>query len=93
MGALMEKLFGPGGTPLVEVDTTGACSSECCDEVEVVSSSSSEPQSGVTHASAHAVTDSYNTSPDIENIPCESGTCAVGPKVSQTSGGQQGMKL
>ena len=93
MGALMEKLFGPGATPLVEIDTTGACSSECCDEVEVVSSSSSEPQSGVTHASAHAVTDSYNTIPPIENIPCSSGTYAVGLGASQTSGGQQGMKL
>ena len=93
MGALMEKLFGPGATPLVEIDTTGACSSECCDEVEVVSSSSSEPQSGVTHASAHAVTGSYNTIPPIENIPCSSGTYAVGLGASQTSGGQQGMKL
>ena len=93
MGALLEKLFGPGATPLVEIDTSGACESECCDSVEVISSSSSEPQSGVTHASAHAVTDSYNTITDIENIPCSSGTYAVVQGPYQTSGGQQGMKL
>ena len=92
MGALITKLFAPGSTPLVEIDTTGACSSECCDEVEVVSSSSSSSEPH-THASAHAVTDSYNTIPDIENIPCSSGTYAVGLGASQTSGGQQGMKL
>ena len=90
MGALMEKLFGPGATPLVEIDTTGACASECCDEVEVISSSSSEPH---THASAHAVTDSYNTIPDIENVPCSSGTYAQALGPSQTSGGMPGMKL
>ena len=84
----MEKLFGPGATPLVEIDTTGACSSECCDEVEVISSSSNEPH---THASAH---ESYNTMPpDIENVPCSSGTYAVAPKVCQTSGGMPGIKL
>ena len=83
----MEKLFGPGATPLVEIDTTGACASECCDEVEIISSSSSEPH---THASAH---ESYNTiPPDIENV-CSSGTYAVGLKASQTSGGRPGMKL
>ena len=96
MGALMEKLFGPGATPLVEIDTSGACESECCDSVEVISSSSSEPQSGVTHASAHAVTDSYNTIPDIENvshIPCSSGTYAVVQGPYQTCGRMPGMKL
>ena len=87
MGALLPKMFGPGATPLVEVDTTGACSFECCDEVEVISSSSSEPH---THASAH---ESYNTiPPDIENT-CESGTYAVGLKASQTSGQKMDMKL
>ena len=87
MGAFMEKLFGPGASPLVEIDTTGACASECCDEVEVVSSSSSEPH---THASAH---ESHNTiPPDIENI-CSSGTYAVAQKVSQTSGEMRGIKL
>ena len=84
---IMQKLFGGGG-PLIEVETQGACSSECCDEIEIISSSSSEPH---THASAH---ESYNTiPPDIENVPCSSGTYAVGPKVSQTSGGMRGMKL
>ena len=83
----MQKLFGPGATPLIEIDTTGACSSECCDEVEVISSSSSEPH---THASAH---ESYNTiPPDIENV-CESGISVVVPKVCQTFGGKMDMKL
>ena len=91
MGALITKLFAPGAPPLVDIDTTGACSSECCDEVEVVSSSSSESH---THESAHAVTDSYNTiPPDIENVPCSSGTSVVAPKACQMSGGMQGMKL
>ena len=96
MGALtmgMQKLFGPGAPPLVTVDTTGACSSECCEEVEVVSSSSSSSSEPHTHASAHAVTDSYNTIPDIENIPCSSGTYVVAPKVCQTSGRKMDMKL
>ena len=90
MGAFLQKMFGPDATPLVEIDTTGACTSECCDEVEVISSSSSEPH---THESGHAVTDSYNTiPPDIENTYF-SGTSVVAPKVCQTSGGQQGIKL
>ena len=90
MGALLQKFLGPGANPLVEVDASNSCSSECCDEVEVISSSSSEPH---THASAHAVTDSYNTIPDIENIPCSSTTSVVAPKVCQTFGGHKGMKL
>ena len=57
MGVVLQKLFGGGG-PAVEVDTRGACSSECCEEVEVISSSSSEPH---THPSAHAATDSRET--------------------------------
>ena len=93
MGALMEKLFGPGATPLVEIDTTGACSSECCDEVEVVSSSSSSSSEPHTHPSAHAATESYNTIPDIENVPCSSGTYAAGAKVCLTSGETPGMRL
>ena len=85
--ALATKLFGPGAGPLLEVDTSGACSSECCEEIEVVSSSSSEPH---THASAH---ESYNTiPPDTENV-CSSGTYAVGLKASQTSGRKMDMKL
>ena len=88
MGALIEKLFGPGAGPLVEVDTTGACASECCDEVEVISSSSSEPH---THASAH---ESHNTiPPDIENVPCSSGTSVAERKVCLTSGETPGIKL
>ena len=93
MGALMQKLFGPGASPLVTVDTTGACSSECCDEVEVVSSSSSSSSEPHTHPSAHAATESYNTIPDIENIPCSSGTSVVGLKVFQTFGSKMDMKL
>ena len=93
MGAMLQKLFAPGSPPLVEIDTTGACSSECCDEVEVISSSSSSSEPH-THESAHAVTDSYNTiPPDIENIQCESGTSVVAPKVCQTFGGKMDMKL
>ena len=89
MGALIQKLFAPGATPLVEVDTTGACSSECCEEVEIVSSSSSEPH---THESGHAATESYNTvPPDIENV-CSSGTSVVERKVYQTSGGMPGIR-
>ena len=89
MGAMLQKLFAPSAPPLVEIDTTGACSSECCEEIEVVSSSSSSSKPH-THASAH---ESYNTiPPDIKNV-CESGTYAVGLKVSQTSGGMPGMKL
>ena len=87
MGALLQKMFGPGAAPLVKIDTTGDCASECCAEMEVISSSSSEPH---THASAH---ESYNTiPPDIENIPCESGTYAVERKVFQTSGRKMDMK-
>ena len=90
MGALIQKLFGPGATPLVTVDTTGACSSECCDEVEVVSSSSSEPH---THESGHAATESYNTvPPEVENL-CSSGTSVAERKVCQTSGKMPGTRL
>ena len=91
MGALVQKLFGPGATPLLEVDTTGACSSECCDqEVEIVSSSSSEPH---THESAHAATESYNTvPPEIQNT-CSYGTSVLVPKVCQLFGGKIDMKL
>ena len=92
MGALITKLFAPGSPPLVEIDTTGACSSECCDEVEVVSSSSSSSEPH-THESGHAVTESYNTIPDIENIPCSSGTYVAAPKACLTSGETPGIKL
>ena len=86
----MQKLFGPGATPLLEVDASNSCSSECCEEVEVVSSSSSEPR---THETAHAATESYNTiPPDIENV-CSSGTCAQAPGLSRASGEMRGMRL
>ena len=91
MGAMLQKLFVPGAPPLVEIDTTGACSSECCDEVEVVSSSSSSSSEPHTHASAH---ESHNTiPPDIENLPCSSGTYAQAPGLSLGSGEAQVMKL
>ena len=60
MGIVLDKLFGPGAAPLVEVETQGACSSQCCEDLEVISSSSSEP---LTHASGHA-TDSWSTIPE-----------------------------
>ena len=86
--ALATKLFGPGAGPLLEVDTSGACSSECCEEIEVLSSSSSEPH---THASAHE--SSYNTIPPEQENVCSSGTSVVGRKVYQTSGGKPGTRL
>ena len=81
MGAFIEKLFGPGDTPLVEIDTSGACESECCDSVEIISSSSSSSEPH-TRPSAHAVTDSYNTIPEFEKVPCAYGTYVVAAKVS-----------
>ena len=90
MGALLQKMFGPGANPLVTVDTTGACASECCDEVEVLSSgsSSSEPH---THPSAH---ESYNTvPPDLESDECSFGMSVAAPKASLTSGETPGIKL
>ena len=92
MGALAQKLFGPGANPLVEVDATGSCTSECCEEIEVVSSSSSSSEPH-THESAHAATENYNTVlPEIENA-CSSGASVVERKVYQTSGGMRGMRL
>ena len=85
--ALATKLFGPGAPPLLEVDTSGACSSECCEEVEVVSSSSSEPH---THASAH---ESYNTIPPEQENVCSSGTYAAERKVLVTYGEMQSTRL
>ena len=87
--ALATKLFGPGAGPLLEVDTSGACSSECCEEVEVVSSSSSEPH---THESGHAATESYNTvAPEQEK--CGSGICAQALDRSHAYGERQGTRL
>ena len=85
MGNILQKLFG-GGAPLIEVETQGACSSQCCEEV--VSESSDSPK---THPSRHADS-SFGTIPnEIENI-CESGTFAVAQKVSQTSGRNMDIK-
>ena len=89
--ALAQKLSGSAPLPLVELDATGSCTSECCEDVEVVSSSSSsEPH---THESGHAATESYNTvPPDIENT-CASGTCARAPGLSRASGEMRATKL
>ena len=90
--ALAQKLFGPGAGPLLEVDTTGACSSECCEEVEIVSSSSSSSEP-YTHESGHAATESYNTvPPEVENL-CSSGMSVAERKVYQTSGKMPGTIL
>ena len=72
---------------MIEVETQGACSSQCCEEV--VSESSDSPK---THPSRHAASSFGTIPPEIENIPCEFGTSAVAPKVSQTSGVKQDMK-
>ena len=80
MGTLLGKLFAPGATPLVEVETQGACSSQCCEEV--VSESSDSPK---THPSRHAATDSWATlPPDIEI--CESGKSALVLEASDVRG-------
>ena len=82
---IMQKLFG-GGAPLIEVETQGACSSQCCEEV--VSESSDSPK---THPSRHADSSFGTIPPEIEKI-CESGTSAAVPKASQTYGGKQDIK-
>jgi len=83
---ILQKLFGGAG-PLIEVETQGACSSQCCEEV--VSESSDSP---TTHPSRHAASSFGTIPPEIENT-CESGISAVAPKVCQTSGGNMGIKL
>ena len=85
MGNILQKLFG-GGAPMIEVETQGACSSQCCEEV--VSDSSDSPK---THPSRHADSSFGTIPPDIQTI-CESGTSAVAQKVSQTSGRNMDMK-
>ena len=82
---IMQKLFG-GGAPMIEVETQGACSSQCCEEV--VSESSDSPK---THPSRHADSSFGTIPPDIQTI-CESGTSAVAQKVSQTSGRNMDIK-
>ena len=80
MGIVLDKLFGPGAAPLVEVETQGACSSQCCEEV--VSESSDSPR---THPSRHAASSFGTLPPDIE-IPCESGKSALVPEASDDPG-------
>ena len=65
---IMQKLFGGGG-PMIKVETQGACSSQCCEEV--VSESSDSPTT--THPSRHAASSFGTIPPEIENI-CEYGT-------------------
>jgi hypothetical protein len=91
MGVVFDKLFGPGAAPLVEAETQGACSSQCCEDLEVVSSSSSEP---LTHASAHAATDSWATEEEIEkHVPRASGTSVAARVVSRESGQTRATRL
>ena len=84
---IMQKLFGGGG-PMIEVETQGACSSQCCEEV--VSESSDSPTT--THPSRHAASSFGTIPPEIENT-CESGISAVVPKVYQISGEKMDMKF
>ena len=85
MGIVLDKLFG-SAAPLVEVETQGACSSQCCEEV--VSESSDSPK---THPSRHADSSFGTIPPEIKKI-CESGTSAVAPKSCQTPGVKQDIK-
>ena len=80
MGSYLTTLFGPGAGPLVEVETQGACSSQCCEEV--VSESSGSPK---THPSRHAASSFGTLPPDIE-IPCESGKSVLVPEASDVRG-------
>ena len=80
MGDIIAKLFGPGATPLVEVETQGACSSQCCEEV--VSESSDSPK---THPSRHAASSFGTLPPDIETN-CESGKSALVPEALDVRG-------
>ena len=84
---MMQKLFGGGG-PLIEVETHGACSSQCCEEV--VSESSDSPTT--TQPSRHAASSFGTIPPGIESIPCESGTCALEHAVSEESGVKPDMR-
>ena len=65
MGNILNKLFGGGG-PVVEsnLQTQGACQSQCCD-TEIISetSSSSSSDSMRTHASRHVKSRSFETIP------------------------------
>ena len=105
MGALIEKLFGGGG-PLVSLDTSGACSSKCCDEVVSESSDSVvSPHTVLTHESWHEPTADRvwtTDTPEESSIPneaktnekkCESGTSFVGLGVLGDHGNVANMKF
>ena len=106
MGALIEKLFG-GPSPLIQLDTAGACSSQCCDEVSSEGSESvKSPHTVLTHESWHEPTVDrvWTTDPPHEqcSIPheaktienkCESGTSVAGPVVLGGHGSVQDMKF
>ena len=83
---ILQKLFG-GGAPLIEVETQGACSSQCCEEV--VSESSDSPTT--THPSRHAASSFGTIPPEIENI-CESGKYAAVQEALGFRGERRDMK-
>ena len=82
---ILQKLFGGGG-PLIEVETQGACSSQCCEEV--VSESSDSP---ATHPSRHAASSFGTIPPEIEKI-CESGKYAAVQEALDVRGERRDMK-
>ena len=86
MGSFLTTLFGPGAGPLVEVETQGACSSQCCEEV--VSESSDSPK---THPSRHADSSFGTIPPDIQTI-CESGKYAAVQEASDFRGERRDME-
>jgi len=86
MGSYLTTLFGPGAGPLVEVETQGACSSQCCEEV--VSDSSDSPK---THPSRHADSSFGTIPPDIQTI-CESGKYAAVQEASDFRGERRDTK-
>ena len=65
---------------MIDVETQGACSSQCCEEV--VSESSDSPK---THPSRHADSSFGTIPPEIEKI-CESGKYAVVQEASDFRG-------
>ena len=83
---IMQKLFGGGG-PLIDVETQGACSSQCCEEV--VSESSDSPTT--THPSRHAASSFGTIPPEIENT-CESGKYAAVQEALDVRGERRDMK-
>ena len=102
MGALIEKLFGGG--PLVQLDTAGACSSKCCDEVSESSGDLISPHTVLTHESWHEPTADrvWTTDPPESSIPneaktiqnkCESGTSVVGLEMLGDHGNVEIMKF